>query len=108
MLWRAENNLDAGGRFKPAQTLRAEFEALLAGRAPEQIVHQCGSGVSACPNRVTAAYLELAVLVRALQSLSDAARMDSAPDASSLWAGLFDLRDTLLGSTVGDLRAIAV
>ena len=65
------------------------------------------AGVSACPNRVTAAYLELAVLVRALQSLSDAARMDSAPDASSLWAGLFDLRDTLLGSTVGDLRAIA-
>jgi hypothetical protein len=33
--------------------------------------------------------------------------MDSTPDASSLWAGLFDLRDTLLGSTVGDLRAIA-
>ena len=45
-----KNNLDAGGRFKPAPTLRAEFEALLAGRAPEQIVHQCGSGVSACHN----------------------------------------------------------
>jgi thiosulfate/3-mercaptopyruvate sulfurtransferase len=45
-----KNNLDAGGRFKPAQMLRAEFEALLAGRAPEQIVHQCGSGVSACHN----------------------------------------------------------
>ena len=29
------------------------------------------------------------------------------PDASSLWAGLFDLRDTLLGSTVDDLRALA-
>ena len=50
---------------------------------------------------------ELAVLVRALQGLSDAARMDTAPDASSLWAGLFDLRDTLLGATVDDLRAIA-
>jgi hypothetical protein len=33
------------------------------------------AGVSACPHRVTAAYLELAVLVRALQSLDDAARM---------------------------------
>ncbi|HWG55272.1 MAG TPA: hypothetical protein VNT58_01990 [Gaiellaceae bacterium] len=65
------------------------------------------AGVSACPNRVAAAYLELAVLVRALQGLDDAARIDAPPDASSLWAGLFDLRDTLLGTTVDDLRAIA-
>ena len=35
------------------------------------------------------------------QGLSDAARLDAPPDASSLWAGLSDLRDTLLGSTVG-------
>ena len=34
-------------------------------------------------------------------------RMDAAPDRSSLWAGLFDLQDTLLGSTVDDLRALA-
>ncbi|MDQ3066124.1 MAG: hypothetical protein M3R12_03075 [Actinomycetota bacterium] len=65
------------------------------------------AGVHACPDRVTAVYLELAVLVRALQGLSDAARIDAAPNASSLWAGLFDLRDTLLGSTVDDLRALA-
>ena len=64
-------------------------------------------GVQACPTRVASAYLELAVLVRALQGLSDAARIDAPPDASSLWAGLFDLRDTLLGSTVDDLRALA-
>lgn len=65
------------------------------------------AGVSACPHRVAAAYLELAVLVRALQGLEDAARLEAAPDRSSLWAGLFDLRDTLLGSTVNDLRALA-
>src|SRR5919106_7092245 len=65
------------------------------------------AGVSANPNRVAAAYLELAVLVRALQGLSDAARLAAPPHASSLWAGLFDLRDTLLGATVDDLRAIA-
>ena len=65
------------------------------------------AGVQASPIRVAAAYLELAVLVRALQGLSDAARLDAPPDASSLWAGLFDLRDTLLGSTVDDLRALA-
>ena len=65
------------------------------------------AGVRACPNRVAAVYLELAVLVRALEGLSDAARLDASPDRSSLWAGLFDLRDTLLGSTVDDVRALA-
>jgi thiosulfate/3-mercaptopyruvate sulfurtransferase len=38
------------GVFKPADELRAEFELLLAGRAPENIIHQCGSGVSALSN----------------------------------------------------------
>lgn len=65
------------------------------------------AGVHLCPNRVAAVYLELALLVRALEGLADAARIDSAPDRSSLWAGLFDLRDTLLNSTVDDLRALA-
>jgi len=65
------------------------------------------AGVRVCPNRVAAVYLELAVLVRALEGLTDAARLDLAPDRSSLWAGLFDLRDTLLGSTVDDVRALA-
>lgn len=65
------------------------------------------AGVTACPNRVAAAYLELAVLVRALEGLSAAAQVEARLDASSLWAGLFDLRDTLLGATVDDLRAIA-
>jgi hypothetical protein len=65
------------------------------------------AGVRACPNRVASVYLELAVLVRALQGLADAARLDTAPDRSSLWAGLFDLQDTLLGATVADLRALA-
>jgi hypothetical protein len=65
------------------------------------------AGVHACPNRVAAVYLELAVLVRALEGLATAASMDAVPDRSSLWAGLFDLRDTLLGSTVDDLRALA-
>lgn len=43
------SNLDADGHFKPAAQLRAEFEALLAGQAGE-VVHHCGSGVSAIPN----------------------------------------------------------
>ena len=47
------------------------------------------------------------MLVRALQGLADMARMDAAPDRSSLWAGLFDLRENLLGRAVDDLRALA-
>jgi hypothetical protein len=65
------------------------------------------AGVHACPNRVASVYLELAVLVRALQGLADAARLEAPPDRSALWAGLFDLRDTLLGETVEHLRALA-
>jgi hypothetical protein len=65
------------------------------------------AGVRVCPDRVAAVYLELAVLLRALQGLASAATLDAAPDRSSLWAGLFDLRDTLLSSTVEDLRALA-
>lgn len=42
------DNLEADGRFKPAASLRAGFEALLAGRAPEAVVSMCGSGVTAC------------------------------------------------------------
>jgi thiosulfate/3-mercaptopyruvate sulfurtransferase len=43
-------NIGPDGRFKPAAQLRAEFENLLAGRAPSSVVHHCGSGVSAIPN----------------------------------------------------------
>jgi len=44
------SNLDEQGFFKHPAQLRAEFDSLLAGRAPESVVHQCGSGVSAVPN----------------------------------------------------------
>lgn len=43
-------NLQADGRFKSAAALRAEFAAILAGRKPEDVVHSCGSGVTACHN----------------------------------------------------------
>ncbi len=45
-----KNNLGADGRFLPAEQLRAELAALVAGTAPETVVHQCGSGVTACHN----------------------------------------------------------
>jgi len=65
------------------------------------------AGVRANAIRVAQTYLELAVLIRALEGLTTAVRMEAAPDRSSLWAGLFDLRDNLLGLTLDDLRALA-
>lgn len=44
------NNLDESGRFKPGAQLAREFRALLGDRGPNSIVHQCGSGVTACHN----------------------------------------------------------
>jgi hypothetical protein len=64
------------------------------------------AGVAASPIRVAQAYLELAVMVRALQGLADMARIQAVPDRSSLWAGLFDLRENL-ERAVEDLRALA-
>ncbi|MBA4341683.1 MAG: sulfurtransferase [Methylibium sp.] len=43
-------NLNPQGRFKPAAELRAEFEPLVAPYAAADVVHQCGSGVTACHN----------------------------------------------------------
>ena len=48
------------------------------------------------------------VLVRALEGLTDAARIELMPDRSSLWAGLFDLRENLLGRALDDLRVLTV
>lgn len=45
-----KDNLTADGRFKSAHTLREEISALLPGIAPEKVVLQCGSGVTACHN----------------------------------------------------------
>lgn len=43
-------NMQADGRFKPAAQLREEFTELLGDRNPQQIVHQCGSGITASHN----------------------------------------------------------
>ncbi|HSV71125.1 MAG TPA: sulfurtransferase [Methylibium sp.] len=45
-----KDNLGADGRFRPPAELRAAFEALLGEAATDEVVHQCGSGVTACHN----------------------------------------------------------
>lgn len=43
-------NLQPDGRFKPSAQLRDEFQTLLGQRSAEQVVHYCGSGITACHN----------------------------------------------------------
>lgn len=43
-------NLREDLTFRPAAELRAEYEALLEGRQPRAVGHQCGSGITACAN----------------------------------------------------------
>ena len=43
-------NVTADGTFKPADSLRREFARLLGETPLDQVVHYCGSGVSACHN----------------------------------------------------------
>lgn len=48
-------NLDRNGLFLPEDTLREEFEALLAGFPPEKAVVYCGSGVTSAHHLVAMA-----------------------------------------------------
>jgi thiosulfate/3-mercaptopyruvate sulfurtransferase len=50
-----KDNLGADGRFKPAEHLRAELQSLAA----DVVVHQCGSGVTACHNLLAMAHAGL-------------------------------------------------
>jgi thiosulfate/3-mercaptopyruvate sulfurtransferase len=43
-------NLDKNGLFLSVDSLRMQFKQLIGSRTPEQIVHYCGSGVTACHN----------------------------------------------------------
>ncbi|MCW8886523.1 MAG: sulfurtransferase [Motiliproteus sp.] len=45
-------NLESDGCFKPAQQLLQEWQQLLNQQSPENIVHSCGSGVTACHNQL--------------------------------------------------------
>lgn len=43
-------NFDEEGCFKSPQDLQEEYQAILGEHKPNQVVHTCGSGVSACNN----------------------------------------------------------
>lgn len=43
-------NVEENGRFKPASQLAGEFRRLLGEQTADKVIHQCGSGISACHN----------------------------------------------------------
>ncbi len=55
-----KDNLQPDGRFKPPATLKAEFDTLLDAKPGAPVVHQCGSGVTACHNLLAMAAAGLA------------------------------------------------
>ncbi len=73
------DNFTPDGRFKPAEMLRAEWLALLQGRAPETVVHQCGSGVSAVPNVIAMALAGLGPTALYAGSWSEWSRTPGLP-----------------------------
>jgi thiosulfate/3-mercaptopyruvate sulfurtransferase len=45
-----QQNLDSNGLFLSAEQLQAQFKRLIGSIPPDQVVHMCGSGVTACHN----------------------------------------------------------
>ena len=43
-------NIHDDGTFRSPRELRSEFEGMLHGRPPDDLVHYCGSGITACHN----------------------------------------------------------
>ncbi|MEO8312249.1 MAG: sulfurtransferase [Caldimonas sp.] len=55
-----KENLGDGGVFKAPTRLREEFAALLGDRTPDEVIHSCGSGVTACHNLLAMEHAGLA------------------------------------------------
>ncbi len=53
------DNVDADGRFRSPQELKARFKRTLGDQAPESAVYYCGSGVTACQLLLAAAHAGL-------------------------------------------------
>jgi thiosulfate/3-mercaptopyruvate sulfurtransferase len=55
-----KDNLNADATLRSPGELRAAFSELMDKNSPEQVVHQCGSGVTACANLFAMEYAGLA------------------------------------------------
>jgi thiosulfate/3-mercaptopyruvate sulfurtransferase len=52
-------NLDSNGLFLSAEQLRGQFQQLIGTKESGQVVHNCGSGVTACHNLLAMEYAGL-------------------------------------------------
>ena len=52
-------NLNADLTFRPSAEIQQEFIRLVGNRRPENVVHQCGSGITACANLFAMEYAGL-------------------------------------------------
>ena len=43
-------NVAPDGTFKPSSRLKEDFQSVMKGRSPAEVIHYCGSGVAACHN----------------------------------------------------------
>ncbi len=70
------------GRFKPAEVLAAEWQAVLGDTAASDVVLYCGSGVTACHNRLAMAHAGLDGAALYAGSWSEWCSDDSRPVAT--------------------------
>jgi thiosulfate/3-mercaptopyruvate sulfurtransferase len=75
-------NLGADGQFKPAHVLRSEFDALIGQRPPNELINQCGSGVTACHNQLAQAVAGLPGAALYAGSWSEWSAQPGAPIAT--------------------------
>jgi hypothetical protein len=95
-----KQNVREDGHFRTARELRDAFGALLGDTPPAQVVHQCGSGVSACHNLVAMSIAGLpgALLYPGVQSFT----WKESEGSSIYHAGVLRLRKRMSkGMSVG-------
>lgn len=76
-----EDNLDVSGELLPPEELRARYLDLLGGVVPDQVIHMCGSGVTACHNVLAMEHAGLAGARLYAGSWSEWIRDDRRPVA---------------------------
>ncbi|MYN13306.1 sulfurtransferase [Pusillimonas sp. TS35] len=75
-------NLQADGRYKQPGILHEEYSALLGDVKPENVVNQCGSGVTACHNLLAMELAGLSGSALYPGSWSEWSQQDNAPVAT--------------------------
>ncbi|MFN8347741.1 MAG: sulfurtransferase [Spirosomataceae bacterium] len=69
-------NLDADGFYKSPADLREKYTEALNGRAPEQVIVHCGSGVTACHTLLAMDYADMEIPKLYVGSWSEWSRND--------------------------------